>query len=322
MKTRFCRLVALVAMLCAATVAAQSYPSRPIRIVVPYPPGGTVDVVARVMALRLTEQLGRNVIVDNRAGANGTVGSEIVSKATPDGYTLLVQASIFVINPLFLKNVPYDVQKDFTPVSNIGSVPLLVMAAPNVPAGNLRDFLVAAKASPGKFTFATSGLGSAGHLSVEVIKREAGLADMIIVPYKGSGPALTDLMGGQVSVMADPLPSAFPLVKGGRLKPLAVTSAKRVPFLPDVPTAAESGIRNFEMVSWYGLWGPPGLPRDVVDRLSAEIAKAVRSPLAVERLGEQGFDPVGSRPEAFAAYISQEIARYARIVKEANIKAE
>jgi len=318
----FTTLVATALVAFAAAAAAQTYPSRPIRIVVPYPPGGTVDVVARVMAQRLSEQFGRNVIVDNRAGANGTVGSEIVSKAAPDGHTLLVQASIFVINPLFLKNVPYDVQRDFTPIANIGSVPLLVMGAPNVPASNLRDFLAAAKASPGKFTFATSGLGSAGHLSVEVIKREAGLADMIIVPYKGSGPALTDLMGGQVSVMADPMPSAYPLVKGGRLKPLAVTSAKRVSFLPDVPTAAESGIRGFEMVSWYGLWGPPGMPRDVVDRLSAEIAKAVKSPLAVERLADQGFDPVGSSPAAFAAYISQEIARYAKIVKDANIKAE
>jgi tripartite-type tricarboxylate transporter receptor subunit TctC len=305
-----------------AGVAAQTYPARPVRLVIPYPPGGTVDVVARVMGINLTEQTGRNFIIDNRAGANGIVGSDIVAKATPDGYTLLVQASIFVINPLFLKNVPYDVQKDFTPISNIGAVPLLVTAHPGVPAANLREFLAIAKASPSKYTFATSGLGSAGHLSEEMIKRQAGIPDLLVVPYKGAGPALTDLIGGQVSSMIDPLPSSYPHVKSGRLRALAVTSAKRVSFMPDVATVAESGIRGFDMVSWYGLWGPPGMPKDVTAKLVAESAKAVRAPLAVERLGDQGFEPVGGTPEAFTKFIAVEIERYAKVVKEANIKAE
>ena len=314
--------VVAACMFGSVIVCAQNYPERPVRMVVPYPPGGTVDVVARVLAVNLAEQTGRNFIVDNRAGANGIVGSDLVAKATPDGYTLLVQASIFVINPLFLKNVPYDVEKDFAPVINIGSVPLLVTAHPAVPAANLREFLALVKASTSKYSFATSGLGSAGHLSEEMIKRQAGVAAMLIVPYKGSGPALTDLIGGQVSAMIDPFPSSYPHVKSGRLKALAVTSATRVSFMPDVPTVAESGIPSFDMVSWYGLWGPRGVPKAVTARLTAETAKAVRAPLAAARLGEQGFEPAGGGPDAFAKFIAQEIDRYAKIVKEANIKAE
>jgi tripartite-type tricarboxylate transporter receptor subunit TctC len=314
-------LLALL-LLPAAGAGAQGYPQRPVRMVVPYPPGGTVDVVARVLAHALGEQLGQNFVVDNRSGANGTLGSHLVARATPDGYTLLVQASIFVINPLFLKNVPYQVEKDFTPVANLGSVPLIVMAHPSVPAATLKEFFAAARAAPNKFTLATSGLGSAGHLSIEVIRRDAGFGGMLLVSYKGSGPALIDLMGGQVHVMADPMPSALPLVKSGKVKALAVTSARRIAFLPDTPTVAESGIAGFEMVSWYGIWGPPALTRDIVDKLAAEAAKAVRSPVATERLSQQGFIASGDGPQAFARYIAGEVQRYARIVREANIKLE
>jgi tripartite-type tricarboxylate transporter receptor subunit TctC len=310
----------LLALAFSGAVQAQ-YPAKPVRIVVPYPPGGTVDVVARNLAQQLTVQTGQQFIVDNRAGANGTIGSDFVSKAAPDGYTLLVQASIFVINPLFLKNVPYDVQRDFTPVANIGSVPLLVTAHPSVPAANLREFVALVRANPDKYTFATTGLGSAGHLTEEVIKRDAGLA-ILIVPYKGAGPALTDIVGGQVSALADPLPSSFPHVKGGRLKALAVTSRARIAFMPEVLTMAESGFPGFEMLSWYGLWGPPGLPRDVVDRLAAETAKAVKSAEMQQKLASQGFLPDGSGSAAFAAYVRDEIEKYAKIVKDANIKVD
>ncbi len=317
------KTIALCAALAFSTASlAQGYPNKTVRMVVPYPPGGTVDVVARVIAQRLSEQMGQQFIVENRAGANGTVGSDFVSKSAPDGYTLLVQASIFVANPLFLPNVPYDVQRDFTSITNIGSVPLLVTAHPSVPAKNLREFLALVKADVRKYSFATSGLGSAGHLSEETIKRQAGVPDLLIVPYKGAGPALIDLIGGQVSAMIDPLPSSYPQVKSGKLKPLAVTSAKRVSFMPDVPTVAESGLPGFEMVSWYGLWGPSGLPKEISNRLVAETGKAVRSPLATDRLGEQGFEPVGSTSEQFATYIRDEIGRYAKIIKEANIKVE
>ena len=317
-----CALLLASLIVIVPIAAAQSYPLRPVRVVVPYPPGGTVDVVARVLAQGLGEQLGHNFVVDNRAGANGTLGSQLVARSTPDGYTLLVQASIFVINPLFLKNVPYQVEKDFTPIVNLGSVPLIVMAHPGVAAGNLKEFLAVAKAAPGRYNFATSSLGSAGHLSVEVIKRDAGLGSALIVPYKGSGPALIDLMGGQVHVMADPMPSALPLVKSAKVKALAVTSARRVAFLPDTPTVAESGLPGFEMVSWYGIWGPAGLASDVVNKLGAEAAKAIRSPLASERLSQQGFVGSGDGAQAFSLYIRVEVQRYARIVKEANIKAE
>jgi tripartite-type tricarboxylate transporter receptor subunit TctC len=310
----------LLTLAFAGAVQAQ-YPAKPVRIVVPYPPGGTVDVVARNLAQRLTVQTGQQFIVDNRAGANGTIGSDFVSKAAPDGYTLLVQASIFVINPLFLKNVPYDVQRDFTPVANVGSVPLLVTAHPSVRAANLREFVALVRANPDRYTFATTGLGSAGHLTEEVIKRDAGL-QILIVPYKGAGPALTDIVGGQVSALADPLPSSFPHVKGGRLKALAVTSRARLAFLPDVPTMAESGFPGFEMLSWYGLWGPPGMPKEVADRLAAETAKAVKSAEMQEKLAAQGFIPDGSGPAAFAAYVGDEIAKYAKIVKDANLKVD
>jgi len=315
------RVVTLLCALVFAGGAYSQYPAKPVRIVVPYPPGGTVDVVARMLAQQLTVQTGQQFIVDNRAGANGTIGSDFVSKAAPDGYTLLVQASIFVINPLFLKNVPYDVQRDFTPVANIGSVPLLVTAHPSVPAANLREFVALVRASPDKYAFATTGLGSAGHLTEEVIRRDAGL-QILIVPYKGAGPALTDIVGGQVSALADPLPSSFPHVKGGRLKALAVTSRNRIAFMPDVPTMAESGFPGFEMLSWYGLWGPPRLPKDVLDRLAAETAKAAKSPEMQEKLAAQGFIPDGSGPVAFAAYVRDEIAKYAKIVQDANIKID
>ncbi len=315
------RLLWTLAALVLTGAAHAQYPAKPVRIVVPYPPGGTVDVVARTLAQQLSVQTGQQFIVDNRAGANGTIGSDFVSKAAPDGYTLLVQASIFVINPLFLKTVPYDVQRDFTAVANIGSVPLLVTAHPSVPASTLREFVALVRANPDRYTFATTGLGSAGHLTEEVIKRDAGLS-ILIVPYKGAGPALTDLVGGQVSAIADPLPSSFPHVKSGRLKALAVTSRERIPFLPDVPTMAESGFPQFEMLSWYGLWGPPGMPKDVVERLGAETARAVKSAEMREKLAAQGFIPDGSGSAAFAAYVKNEIAKYAKIVKDANIKMD
>lgn len=315
------RLASMLLALAFAGTALAQYPAKPVRIVVPYPPGGTVDVVARNLAQQLTVQTGQQFIVDNRAGANGTIGSDFVSKAAPDGYTLLVQASIFVINPLFLKNVPYDVQRDFTAVANIGSVPLLVTAHPSVPASNLREFVALVRAQPERYTFATTGLGSAGHLTEEVIKRDAGLA-ILIVPYKGAGPALTCPPTMSVSALADPLPSSYPHVKSGRLKALAVTSRERIAFMPDVPTMAESGFPGFEMLSWYGLWGPPGMPQEVVDRLAAETAKAARSAEMREKLASQGFIPDGSGPAAFAAYVKDEIAKYAKIVKDANIKVD
>ena len=314
-------LVTLVLALLSIAAQAQSYPNRTVRVIVPYPAGGTVDAVARVVAQRLSDQMGQSFIVDNRAGANGVIGSDAVAKAQADGYTLLVQASTFVTNPILLKNLPYDMMRDFAPISNIGSVPLVVTTYPTFPANNLKEFIALVLAAPEKYSFAAPPTGSAGHLAEEAIKAGARLG-IQLVPYKGTAPAMTDVMGGHASALIDALPSSYPQVKGGKLKALAVTSPKRIAFLPNVPTVAESGLPGFDMVSWYGLWGPAALPKELGKRLSAEVAKAVRSQLATERLGEQGFDAVGSTPEEFSAFLEQELVKYTRIVKQANVKVE
>lgn len=319
---KFAGALFAAAALCAPmAVHGQTYPSKVVRIVVPYPPGGTVDAVARVIAQRLSESLGQQFIVDNRPGASGTIGSTAVAKSPADGYTLLVQASTFVASPLLMGNVPYDVEKDFTPVTNLGSVPLLVTAYPGTPAKNLKEFLIAIRAAPKKYVFGTSAVGSASHLAEEAIKYEAKV-DFTIVPYKGTSPALTDVMGGHISAMVDALPSTMPHVKSGKLKPLAVTTAKRVAALPDVPTVAESGLDGFEMVSWYGLWAPANLPLELVTKLQQEVGKALKSPQVAKALVEHGFVPSGSTPEEFKAYIKQESAKYAKLIKAANIRLE
>jgi tripartite-type tricarboxylate transporter receptor subunit TctC len=319
---KFAGALFAAAALCAPmAVHGQTYPSKVVRIVVPYPPGGTVDAIARVIAQRLSESLGQQFIVDNRPGASGTIGSTAVAKSPADGYTLLVQASTFVASPLLMSNVPYDVEKDFTPVTNLGSVPLLVTAYPGLPAKNLKELLVAIKADPKKYVFGTSAVGSASHLAEEAIKYEAKV-DFTILPYKGTSPALIDVMGGHISAMVDALPSTMPHVKSGKLKPLAVTTAKRVAALPDVPTVAESGLDGFEMVSWYGLWAPPNLPPELVTKLQQEVAKALKSPQVAKALIEYGFVPSGSTPEEFKAYIRQESAKYAKLIKAANIRLE
>ena len=314
-------LLAAAAMCVPLAAHAQAYPSKVVRIVVPYPPGGTVDAVARVIAQRLSESLGQQFIVDNRAGASGTIGSTAVAKSPADGYTLLVQASTFVASPLLMGNVPYDIEKDFTPITNLGSVPLLVTAYPGTPAKNLKEFLTLIKADPKKFVFGTSAVGSASHLAEEAIKYESK-ADFTIIPYKGTAPALTDVMGGHINAMVDALPSTMPHVKSGKLKPLAVTTAKRVAALPDVPTVAESGLDGFEMVSWYGLWAPAKLPADMTAKLHQEVTKALKSPQVAKALLEYGFTPSGSTPEEFKVYIKQESAKYSKLIKAANIRLE
>lgn len=300
---------------------AQQYPAKPVRIVVPAPPGGLSDVVARALSLHLQERLGQPFVIDNRAGASGVIGSDFVAKSAPDGYTLLVFPSIFVITPLLVKSVPYDVLKDFTPVSQLGTVPLVLVVHPEVPAANLREFIAIAKANPGKYAFGASGLGSVGHLTAERIQREAGL-NLLIVPYKGAAPAVIDLIGGRVSIMIDPVPNFIEHIKAGKLKPIAVSTRDRVSALPDVPTLAESGLAGFEDGSWYGLWGPARMPRDVVNALNREITDGLKTTRVTERLVSQGLVPIGSRSEDFGAFINAEIAKYSRVIKDANIKVE
>lgn len=319
MSILFKACIAVAAMTVSALSCAQAYPNKVVKIIVPYPPGGTVDAVARIIAVRLSENLGQQFIVDNRPGANGTIGSSLASKSDPDGYTLLVQASTFVAAPMLMKKVPYDIHNDFTPITQLGAVPLLVTAHPGIPAKNFGEFMAAMRATPGKYIFGTSAEGSASHLAEVAIRRD-GKLDFMIVPYKGTGPALIEVMGGHISAMVDALPSTLPHVKSGKLKPLAVTSAKRVPSLPDVPTVAESGLPGFEMVSWYGLWGPAKMPAELVSKIHSEVSKALHSPQAAKYLGEQGFIVSGAPSEQFKSYIKLESNNYKRLISDAKIE--
>jgi tripartite-type tricarboxylate transporter receptor subunit TctC len=308
--------------LLSGPAAAQTYPSRTVSIVVPYPAGGSVDGVARIITQKLNESLGQHFIVENRAGgAGGAVGANVVAKATPDGTTLLLTASIHVITPFLNKNIPYDVVKDFTPITLIAIGPLLVSTTPKVQASTLKDFFALVRKEPDKFTFATSSFGSAGHLAVELLKRDAGV-DTLVIAYKGAGPALTDLMSGQIQLMADPMLSSLPLAQGGKIKALAVTSAKRMSTAPDIPTVAESGMSGFEFVSWYGLWAPKGLPPELVTKLQSEVAKIVALPEVKKQFDMLGFEPVGSTTDYFVKYIADEMAKSAKIIEDAKIKTE
>ncbi|MFN0301645.1 MAG: Bug family tripartite tricarboxylate transporter substrate binding protein [Burkholderiales bacterium] len=310
----------LFALLCDAS-AAQTYPARPVRIIVPFLPGGAVDLIARTLAQRLTEQMGQQVIVENRAGASGAIGSDAVAKAAPDGYTLLVQSSTLIINPMVVKTSPYDVTRDFTPVTQLGSVAMIFVAPLNLPAGNLAEFIALARAKPKSLSFGAASLGSPGHIAAEAIRFEANL-EIQVVPYKGTAGVMNDLLGGHVSGTIDGLPAYLPHVKSGKLKALAVTTPQRLAVLKDVPTVAESGIPGFDMVSWYGLWAPAKLPHELLRQLSTEAVKAIRAPATVERLGEQGFEPAGTTPEVFSRFIETETSKYARLVKEARIVVE
>jgi tripartite-type tricarboxylate transporter receptor subunit TctC len=312
--------VALLAL--AAPAFAQPYPSRTVSVVVPYPAGGSVDVVARLIVQKLNESMGASFIVENRAGgAGGAVGANSVAKAAPDGYTLMLTASIHIITPFLNSKIPYDAVKDFAPVSLLAAGPLLVSTAPNVPASNLREFFELVRKTPDKFTFATSSYGSAGHLAVELLKRDAKV-DTLVIAYKGAGPMLNDIMGGQIQLIADPMASSLPLALAGKIKALAVTAKTRVAAAPNIPTIAESGMTGFEFVSWYGLWGPKGLPADITAKLQGEVAKVLALPEVKERLGVLGFEAIGSTSADFGSFIEEESAKYQRIIREAGIKAE
>ena len=304
------------------TARAQSYPTRTVAVIVPFPPGGSVDGVARIIVDRLNQSVGPHFIVENRAGgASGNVGASVVAKADPDGYTLLLTASVQVVNPFLYKNVPFDVVKDFTPVTLIAAGSLIVSTTPSVPAKNLKEFFDLVRKDPQKYTFATTSVGSASHLVIELLKREAGI-DTLVIAYKGTGPALTDLMSGQIQLVADPMLSSLPLAQSGSIKALAVTSLKRQATAPQIPTVDESGFPGFEFVSWYGLWGPKDLPADITAKLQMNIAKILAQPDVKQRLSVLGFDAIGSTPDYFAKFIDSEMARYGKIIHDANIKAE
>jgi tripartite-type tricarboxylate transporter receptor subunit TctC len=313
--------IALAASLPAAATA-QNYPSRTVTVVVPFPAGGSVDGVARIMVQKLNETVGQHFIVENRAGgASGIVGANAVAKAAPDGYTLLVSASVHVINPFLYKSVPYDVVHDFTPVTLLAEGPLIVSTTPSVPANNLKDFFALVRKDPQKYTFGATTIGSASHLAIELLKHDAGL-DTLVIAYKGTAPALTDLMSGQIQLLADPMLSSLPLAQGGKIKALGLTSLKRATAASDIPTVEESGVNGFAFVSWYGLWGPKNLPADLSNTLQADIAKVLALPDVKQRLNALGFDPIGSGGEQFTTYIRDEMAKYEKIIKDAKIKVE
>jgi len=314
--------LATAAIIFSQPLAAQNYPTRTVTVVVPFPAGGSVDGVARILVQKLNEVPGFTFVVENRAGgAGGNVGSNTVAKSAPDGYTLLLSASIHVINPFLFKNVPYDVVADFTPVSLLAVGPLIVSTTPSVPANNLKEFFDLVRATPDKFTFGTTSVGSASHLAIELLKREAGV-NTLVVAYRGTSPALTDLMSGTIQGLADPMLSSLPLAQGGKIKALAITSLKRMPSAPEIPTVAESGMKDFEFVSWYGVWGPKGLPPEIVQRLQTEMAKVVKDPGVQQRLTVQGFEAVGSTADEFSKYIGTEMAKYGKIIKDSNIKVD
>ena len=308
----------------AAPLAAQAqaaYPDKPIRFVVPYPPGGGTDVVARIVQPRLQALLGQNIVIDNRGGAGGSLGTENVAKAQPDGYTVLFTLSSHTINPAIFPKLPYDTIKDFEPVGLVASLPQLLAAAPNLQVRSVADLVAQAKAAPDKFSFASVGNGSPGHLAGELMVLRTG-AKMAHIPYRGGGPAVTDVMGGQVPLIWVSIPAAAAQVKAGKLHALAVSTVKRSPAFPDVPTMQEAGVPDFEVDSWYAMLVPAKTPRTIIDKLNKALNTVLAEPAVRAQLLDQGADAVGGTPEALAKVIAAEVPKWMKLAKDANIKAD
>jgi len=311
-------LAASVAMLCT-TAIAQTYPTKSVNIIIPFPPGGTLDIVGRMLAQKLTEQTGQSFVVENRAGGGGTIGANAVAKASPDGYTLLFSASTFTIAPMLVKGVPYDVEKDFIPVSLIAKAPLAVAIGNHVPANNVKELIAYGKANPGKLSFAIGSSGSAGHLSTELLKKAGGVS-AVTIPYKGSSPAYIDLVGGRIDGFIDPILGSQPFAKAGKLKVIAVTSKDRLASMPGIPAVSES-VPGYEFYSWYGLWAPAGTPAAVVTKLSSEALKALTGDMA-KKLIEQGLIVEPGTAADFAKFQKADMTSSQTIIKEANISAQ
>jgi tripartite-type tricarboxylate transporter receptor subunit TctC len=320
MSSRFSRVAACLAVLAAPPAFAQDdYPNRPVRIVVPFAPGGSTDVVARILADKLGTELKQNFIVENRAGAGGNIGADAVAKAAPDGYTLLMGTTgVLAINKHLYTEMAFDPDRDFTPVSYTSLITNILVVNPQVPARTVPELLKLARSDPGRLTFASSGSGSSTHLSGELFKSMAGV-DILHVPYKGSSQALLDVIAGQVTMLFDNAPSSIPFIEQGKLRAVAVTSSKRLPNLPDVPTLDEAGVKGYESLSWSGIVAPAGTPRRVIDKLNAAIEKILRSDDVKQRFASMGVEPVGGPPEAFARHVRAESEKWARVVKTANI---
>jgi tripartite-type tricarboxylate transporter receptor subunit TctC len=325
MRRRFVTLAAFL-LLSPATLAAavpqQSYPVRPIRFIVPFPPGGGTDILSRLVAAKLTERTGWQIVMDNRSGAGGSIGLDAAAKATPDGYTLVMgQTSNLTINPSLYGKLPYDSLRDFTAISVVASSPIAIMVSAKSPYKTVGELIAAAKAKPGELTFSTTGNGTVGHLSGELLQRTAGIR-LVHVPYKGSAQAFPDLLGGRITCFLASLETAIPQMKAGAIRTLAITSARRVPALPDLPTVAESGYAGFETATWYGVLVPRGVPQAIVSRLATEITSVLESADVKERMAANGGATIQPGPAAFDALIRSETAKWARVIKEAGVKVE
>jgi tripartite-type tricarboxylate transporter receptor subunit TctC len=313
-------LAAAVCALAAPAIRAQAWPAKPIRLVVPYPPGGGTDIVARLLAQKLSTSLGQQVLVDNKPGASTIIGTDLVAKAAPDGYTVGLITDSHAINPTFFPKLPYDSVKDFAPISQLVFVPLMMVAHPSLNVKTLRDFIALAKSQPGRINYASIGNGTPHHLSMEWLRSLAGI-DITHVPYKGVAPALTDLVGGQVQVMFTGTSSAAPYVKDGRLVPLAVSTGKRQAAFPDVPAAREL-LPDFDFVTWYGVVAPAGTPRDAIRLLSREIGAALALPDVKDRLSGMGVEGAASTPEQFASFVNAQASHLQKLVRLTGVKPE
>jgi len=317
------RLFIVAALAAVAPLAwGQAYPTKPIKLVAPSTPGDAPDVIARLVADKLSLALGQTVVVENKPGAGGVVGSDAVAKAAPDGYTLIMgNAGSHGINAAVYAKLPYDIQRDFAPVSQVAVAPNVMVINPSVPASNVAEFIAYAKSQPGKLSYASGGNGSSAHMSMELFKSMAGL-DIQHIPYKGSSPALADVVGGQVVVFIGNMPPTVPLIKAGKLRALAVTTKARSALMPELPTIAEAGLPGFETVAWFGVFAPAGTPPEIVNRLSAEIGKIARSPEMREKLVAMGAEPVGGTPAEFKAVIDQDIAKWKPLAQKVGIKVD
>ncbi|MEI7871165.1 MAG: tripartite tricarboxylate transporter substrate binding protein [Alphaproteobacteria bacterium] len=314
--------VAALAASLAAPLAAQTYPSRPIRYVVPFAAGaGVLDIMARIVSQHLGTSLGQQVVVDNRPGAGGNVGAEIAAKAAPDGYTMLMGNTALVVSPYLFAKLPFDPLTDFVPVTQVNSAPLLLVVHPSLPVTSVAELIAYAKARPGQLNYGSGGIGTTPFLATELFKSLAGI-DVVHVPYKGGAPALADLVAGQLSFMIENVPGTLPFVKDGKLRALAITSRQRLPLVPEVPTMIEAGVADYEMIGWNGIFLPKGTPAEITTRLNADLVKVLGTGEMKEQLGKLGAEPVGSTPAAFAAFVQAESRRWGKIIKDLGIKPE
>jgi len=320
MKTPAAALWLSLALLAAFPAAAQTYPERTVRLIVPFAPSGGTDIMARILAQRLAESTGRPFVVENRPGGNAIIATEAVAKAAPDGYTLLLTTNIFTINPWLHPQAPFNVERDFAPITLAGSTPNLLAVHPSIPAKSVKELVALARAQPGRLTIAAAGSGTPSHLAAELLKQSARV-DLLVVHYKGTGASLSDVVGGQVAMSFGTLPGLAPFVKNGRLRALAVGGSKRAAALPEVPTVAET-LPGFEVITWYGLFAPAGTPGEVIIRLHSETVKALASPDVKQRLDAQGFQIEGNTTEQFVEVIRRDLARWKKVVAEAKIRSE